>query len=307
MSKTLVVFAAVLGCATSAWAQDGWIERLKERLELTDEQATKIRDITQQNREAEEKLQQERDDKIRELLTDEQRRRYEEMRQEGGRRGGPGMGMGWAERFLAPAIDAVKRELELTEEQAAKVKPLLDEFNEKARARFEELRQAGRRGLNWQEEVQRFQEGVKELAEKMKEHVTDGQKEKLDRLMGERFNFDRAGGPRRGRPNPEERTRRAMETLKVEDAEEAAAVREAVKKVVEAQEALDEWERDARARVEELARKTDVPEEEIGAKLEELRAARRDKDKALKDAQKELYEIVTSRQEVELIRMGILR
>ncbi len=333
----IAMAAAVLVLASApAWAQGGqggerqtewYFNRMKERLNLTDEQMNKIKELSKEGREAEDKLQKEREEKVKEVLTEEQRKQYDEFRRNPGGRGqgggGQGGGMqGWIERFLAPSADQLKKDLGLTDEVTAKVKTHIDEFNDGARQRFEEQRQNGFQGLDWQEEMRKFQDRTKELGDKIKQHLDDPQKEKLDKLMADRFNFGGMGGMfgRRGgqggdggggrgerRPSVDDRVRRAMEALKIESAEDAAAVRDLVKKIVEAQYALEDYERESRTKVDELSKKTDAGEEEIRNKLDELRGGRKEKDKGVKDAQKALYEVVTYKQDLELVKQGILR
>ena len=223
--------------------------------------------------------------------------------------------MGWLGRFMAPPIDQLKKDLGLSDEQAEKIKVQLDQFSEAMRARFDEMRQNGFQGLDWQEEAKKFQELVAGLGDKIKQHLSDEQKEKLDKLFQERFNrFGAGGAPPRGtetgrpaRPSAEERIKAVMSALKIEEAEDAAAVRADVKKVVEAQYALEDYERESRTKLDELAKQGDAGEDAIKAKLEELRTGRKEREKALREAQKALAEIVSFKQELELIRNGILR
>jgi hypothetical protein len=166
--------------------------------------------------------------------------------------------------------------------------------------------------MNWQEEMQKFQDGAKEAGEKIKEHLTPEQKEKFDKLV-ERFQPGRggfgggAGGERRGPPSAEERAGRAVEQLKISDTAELAAVRAAVKKVFDAQHAMGEFDREYWTKVEEFRKDASMSDEQLNTKLNELRAARLEKDKAVKAAQGELREIISVRQELELYRHGALR
>jgi hypothetical protein len=321
--KSIACLAFILASAV-AWAQDRpsqqdqMLNRLRERLGLTEEQFEKVKQIYTTTRESEEKIQKEREEKVKELLNDDQKKQYDEFRRNpwGGRAPGGmgGMGAQWLERML-PQIDSLKTELNLSDEQAEKIKVHLEEFAAKARERVAEMQANGFQGMNWQEEMQKFQERIKELTEKVKTHLNDEQKAQLDKLVENRFqNMGRGpGGPggreggRPPRPSVEDRLRRVMETLRIEQAEEAAAVRGLVKAVVEAQYALEDAEREARTKIDEMARKTDLTEDEIKVKVDELRGVRREKDKTVRDAQKSLSEVVTYRQELELIRAGILR
>lgn len=328
MIKTMACLVFVLA-ASAAWAQDRpqnqnqgqeWmLNRMKERLGLSDEQFEKVKQVYTQTREAEEKAQKEREEKIKELLNDDQKKQYDELRRNPTGRGGMGGGLqggNMMERLMAPGVDVLKKELTLTDEQAEKIKAHLEEFNQKARERFEEMQQNGFRGFNWQDETQKFQERVKEMGEKVKAHLTDEQKAAYDKFSESRFTIPNMGnrgvpggreGGRPNRPPVEERVRRVMESLKMDNAEEAAAVRELVTKVVTALNELEDVERATRTSIDELGRKADASEEEIKAKIDELRGQRREKDKGVRDAQKSLSEVVTYRQELELIRAGVLK
>jgi Spy/CpxP family protein refolding chaperone len=282
---------------------------LKEQLGLSDDQLQKAADIYKQSREAEQKLETDRQAKLRELLTDDQKKKYDEILAAQNRPRTPLSGF---ERMMDGWADTLKRELSLDDATMEKVKPVVEEFRKKIQERGEKLRADGFQGMNWQEEMQKFQDGAKEAGEKIKEHLTPEQKEKFDKLV-ERFQPGRGGfgapggGERRGPPSAEERATRAVETLKISDSAELAAVKAAVRKVYDAQHALGEFEREYWTKVEELRKDASLTDEQVNAKLNELRASRLEKDKAVKAAQGELREIISVRQELELFRHGALR
>jgi len=280
------------------------IRSMKEQLGLTDEQVTKVTDIFKQSREAEQKVEADRTAKVRETLTDDQKKKYDEMIQNQSRAQGP---LGGLDRMMTNWSDRLKKELSLDDATFEKVKAHIDEFRKKIQERGEKLRAEGG-PLNWPEETQKFQEGSKELGEKIKGHLTPEQKEKYDKMIeqlqaGGRF----GGGDRRGPPTPEERATRAVEQLKISDSAEQATVKAALLKVFEAQHAMMETERDLRGKITELQKDSSLSDEDLNKKLNELRTARLEKDKAVKAAQASLREIVSPRQELELINQGALR
>ncbi len=278
---------------------------LKEQLGLTDEQVQKVTEIYKQSRDAEQKIETDRQAKIRESLTEDQKKKYDEMIQNMNRPRTPLSGF---ERMMDGWADTLKKELSLDDATIEKVKALIDEFRKKIQERTEKLRAEGFQGMNWQEEMQKFQDGAKEIGEKIKTHLTPEQKEKFDKLV-ERMQPGRGGfgpGDRRG-PTPEERAARAVESLKISDSAEQAAVKAALQKVFEAEQAMRESERELRGKIEELHKDASLTDEQVNTKLNELRTARLEKDKALKAAQSALREIVSARQELELIRQGALR
>jgi hypothetical protein len=295
MSGTL----ALLLCAA---LQDDPVERslsrYKESLRLSDEQSSKARDIIKKQQED-----------LRALLTDEQKTRYDEML-----RGGGGGGRGNAERGVPPgqarrggwypSTDDMKTGLGLTDEQAAKVNEVRDGVREEMRRMFQN--RDNRPG------PEAFEKLRADTTAKIRELLNDEQKGKFDELMksfqtptpgadrgGER------GGPRGG--SVDERVARAMEVLKFEKPEEAEAVKGLVRKVVELQEKVETTQRENRGKYEELQRDTQLSEEAIGDKLAELRKAMKEYERQLADARAQLIEVISSRQEVELLRRGVLR
>jgi len=200
--------------------------------------------------------------------------------------------------------DTLKKDLSLGDDAFEKIKAIVEEFRKKTQERIAELRQGGLQGMNWQEEWKKFQDGLKESGDKIKEHLTPEQKEKFDKLL-EQFQPGR-GFEARG-PSAEERAGRIVESLKIEKTDEQAAVKAAVIKVIETQRALGEFDRDSRGKIEELHRDTSLSDEQLLAKITEFRTARLEKDKTFRAAQKDLRDMVSPRQELELIRQGILR
>lgn len=310
------------------------VNRLRDSLKLNEEQVAKAKEIYKADKESQDKLEKERQDKVREILTDDQKKSYDEMLQGGnqggggrrmpggdqgggqGGRGGFGQGGGnWMDRMLGPTADQLKTELTLTDDQFGKIKPIVDEVRKKAEERMEELRNGGFQGFNWREEMDNYRKAQEETNNKIKEHLTDEQKTKYDALVQRRQNpfggGNQGGGTRteeRGRgPSVDERVKRAMDALKIENAEEAAAIKDLVKKVAEAQVALETWDRESRPKIDETLANKELKDEELEGKLRDLRTQRKEKETAVKDAQKALSEVVSYRQELELLKQGILR
>jgi len=300
--------AAILAIASSAaFAQEDpierQVERLKDQLKLTEEQVGKVREVLKKNNED-----------IRGLLTDEQKKTYDENLARGGRgnreRGGGGQGGGGFRGFggqAMPSTDELKQQLNLTDDQVTKIDALRDEIRQEMRDFFQSGPQ--------RDEIQKKMEEIRDAAiRRTRELLTDEQKPKFDEIV-KTFQQGGGDGPRgpgmgqRGpqRPSVDERLRRLMEALKIEKADEAAAIRDAAKRVIEAQYALEDYDREVRTKVDELSKKAEITDDEVKTNLEELRTVRKDKDKAVKDAQKGLAEIITYKQELEFIKQGILR
>jgi hypothetical protein len=323
--RTLVALLCVAGVA---FAQDQQrqdrgteflLNRLKEQLKLTEDQTGKVKEILTRDAEDRQKADDARAAKISEVLNEEQKKQYEEMRRQfraGGGGGGRAFG-GGQNRFGQLQVEDLKRDLELSDEQVDKIRPIYDEFNARAQKRMEELRQGGFQGLNWQEEMQKFRDAITEAGDKIKPHLTDAQKGKYDQLVEQRMQFLRfipgqgggagrpAGGP--ARPSVEDRVKRAMEALKIDKEEEARAVADLVAKIIRAQDALEDYARSSRDRLVEAGKNRELSNEALEDRLKEVREERRKREKELAALQKDLAEIVSQRQEIELVAQGILK
>ncbi|HLF92048.1 MAG TPA: hypothetical protein VJB14_01185 [Planctomycetota bacterium] len=302
------------------------VNRLKDRLKLTDEQASKVKDIYLKDNEDRTKSDEARTSKITELLNDEQKKLYEEMNRgrggfggQGGQQfrfgqGGQGFGGGLQGGL---SIDTLKTELSLTDEQVEKVKPIVDEFAASMQKRIEEFRSGGFQGLDWQAEIQKFQDNFKAVSEKIKAHLTDEQKTKADALYERATQWtrlipqlgQRAQGGDRGaaRMSPEERIRRAMDALKIEKDDERAAIKDLVEKIVKAQAELEGWQKASREKLTETARNKELSDAALNDRITETQDERRKREKEIASLQKQLIEVVNNRQEIELIILGILK
>jgi hypothetical protein len=322
--KTTMLWLAMAGAAL---AQDRGTERqvttLKERLGLSEEQTTKVREIFAKEQADRDKLDEERVAKIKELLTDEQKPKYDELRAQGGRggRGGaaPGGfgGFGNFGRGNQFQLENLKTELGLTDEQVEKIKPIIDEQTAAMTKRMEELRAQGFQGLDWQAELGKMQEAIKSSSDRIKVHLNDEQKTKLDAQIERATAMfrmipglaqNRGGAPAvASRPSAEERVRRAVDALKIEKEDERAAVRSLIEKVVKAQDALEDQGKSSRDRAGESARNAELSEQALEDRLGEGRKERRRLEKELSDLQGQLADVVSVRQEAELVQQGILR
>lgn len=310
---TAVGAAWILSFAQAGGSQEDPSERLAQRLreglQLTEEQAAKVREILKKQTE-----------ELRAVLSEEQRQRFDQMGRflagfanRGG--GGPPFGVGGGFRGAwLPPTEELKAKLELNDDQVSRINAIRDSVREEMR-NFWRNRQGG--GGNPVEEWSAWMQKTRdETLAKIRGTLTDDQKAKFGEILKE-FQTrvetgDRERGRERGRErdrggSPEERVGRVMEALRIEDAQEAVAIRGLVKKVVDLMERLQDAERDARRKVEETLGATDLSEEALGDRLEELRKGIRELEKELAAARKELSEVVTNRQELELVRRGILR
>lgn len=313
-----LVLASPLAAQQDNRGTEFMVNRLKERLGLTDEQTAKVKEIFAKEEES-------RTAKMNELLNDEQKKKYEELRTQGAGRGagarGAFGGFGGGQGGRGPGqfnMDDLKRELTLTEEQIEKIKPLVDEFGGTIQKRMEELRTGGFQGLNLADEMTKGQEAMKQLAEKVKAHLNDEQKTKLDGIMERMTGFlrmvpqllgQRQGGTATGqaRLSVEAAVAKAMDALKIEKDEERSVVRDLVEKVVRAQYALEDAVKAARERLAEASRNKDLSDAAVEDRIKESIEERRKLERSLSELQKQLADVVSSRQELELMAQGILR
>lgn len=320
--RTLMILALLAAPALAQQdprGQDFLLNRLKERLNLSDDQAAQVKEILSKDGEERTKLDDARTEKINAVLNDDQKKQYEELRSQQRNRGfGGGFGGGPGGRPMGTInIDDVKRELGLSDEQEEKIKPLYDEFNANVQKRSAELAQRGFGNLNFAEEMQKYQDSLKALAEKVRAHLTDEQKPKLDALM-ERSTafmrmipglFNRGGGPQGPPPRPsvEERVRAAMDRLKIDKEDEKAVVSDLVSKIVKAQYDLEDFQKASREKMAEAAKNPDLSDTAVEDRIKEAQEDRRKREKEISGLQKQLMEVVTNRQELELMAQGILR
>jgi Spy/CpxP family protein refolding chaperone len=269
------------------------VNRLREQLNLTEEQLPKVREI-----------EKKRNDDLRAALTDEQKQRMDQ----GGRggRGGDNNQRGGGGFGGLPSTDELKTQLSLTEAQVAKVNEVRDGVREQFRSAFQN-RGGGR--PNPEEMRATFDKIRTESNAKIREALTDEQKPKFDEIVkaAEARTATPGGEGRQRGPSTDDRVARAMEVLKFEKPEEAEAVKGLVRRVVEAQEKLEANLRENRGKLEEISRDASLSDEAVGSKMDEVRKPQKDLEKTLADARAALVEVLTSRQELELIRRGVLR
>lgn len=315
MKTWVAVAAGVLLSGGAAFAQqqedpvERSLQRLKDQLKLTDEQVPKVREI----------LKKQHED-VKALLTDEQKTTYDQGG--GGRNRGPGgnnngngngnNGPGGFQGFRGgawlPGTNDLKTQLSLTDEQVTKINEVRDAVRQQMRTFF----QNRPRGGNPAEDFNAFMEKSKEeTTKKIKDLLTDEQKPKFDEAL-KAFAANQpapgAGGGFGGnRGTLDERVGRVMENLKIEDAKESDAVKGLVKKVMEIQDKLDAYNRETRTKIDEAAKNKDLSDSAVGDKIQEIMKGHRELEKELAGARKELTEVVTNRQELELLRRGILR
>lgn len=271
---------------------DRQVSRLKDQLRLTDEQAGKAREM----------LKRQQDD-LKSILTDEQKPRYDEMLRGGGGRGGNNAqgGPGGARGGWFPSSDDLKARVGLSDEQVSKVNEIRDSIREEMRKMFQDR--------NNRPGPEAFEKIREDSTKKIRELLNDEQKAKFDEVLKSVPTPGAPGGDRGGRGggNIDDRVARAMEVLKFEKPEEADAVKGLVRKVIELQEKAELAQRENRTKLEELQRDAALSDEAVGDKLGEMRKGSKELEKQLADARAALSDVLSARQEVDLMRRGVLR
>ncbi len=283
------------------------VQRLKDRLTLTDDQVTKARELVKKGH-----------DDIRGILTDEQKKAYDDgsrLGQPPGR--GNGNQQGGTTTFRGgwyPTTDEMKKEISLTDDEVTKINAIRDGVRQEMQQMFR-----NRRGQGGQNNTQAAMDKLRDdTTAKMREALADDKKTKFDEMIKTfRAAQDAAAAarPARGTGGPggpfggtvEERLTRAMDALKVDNANEADAIKAVVKKVIELMDKLDGYQRDARGKIDESIKNLELSDKAIGDKIDEIHKGQAEIEKDLKTARKELGDIVTNRQELEFIRRGILK
>jgi hypothetical protein len=282
------------------------VQRYKEQLNLTDEQLPKIREIVKKQLED-----------MRAVLTDEQKTRLDAPGGRGNRGGNnqqgnnnQGGGFNFRGGWL-PSTNDLKTSVALTDDQVTKINEIRDAVRQEMRNFFQNRGRGGGQDLAAQWNA--FQEKSKEeTTKKILALLTDEQKPKFEEAVkafaaAQPTPSQGGGQGGRGGPSLDERVTRMMENLKIEDAKEAEAVKGLVKKVMEIMERFETVQRDSRTKIDEAMRNKDLSDDAVGEKISEIMKTHRDIEKELSAARKELTEVVTNRQELELLRRGILR
>jgi hypothetical protein len=306
----LIWAAAILFAQQQQDPVESRVERYKQQLNLTDEQVPKIREIVKKQMED-----------MKAVLTDEQKQRLDGGGQ-GGRGGNNGQGnnqgngFGNAFRGWLPATNDLKTSVGLTDDQVTKINEIRDAARQEGRNFFQNRGRRGQGnqgGQNLAQEYQAFQEKSKEEThKKIVAILTDEQKPKFEEAVkafaanqpapGQGF------GGQGGRGGTlDERVGRVMENLKIDDAKEADAVKTLVKKVMEQMDKLDTYNRETRTKIDEASKNKDLSDDAVGEKITEIMKGHHEIEKDLTAARKALTEVVTNRQELELLRRGILR
>jgi hypothetical protein len=282
---------------------DRQLERYRERLALTPEQVEQARAILAEAAQREEESRKSSETRIRELLTEAQRTKLDELRKEpepGNPRGGPP-----PTRWMGPSIDDLQRELGLTSDQREKASGLIQAAADAARKRFEEARAGGFQNIDWSTIRAEAEKITTEATEKIRSLLTAEQQPAFAKLVEERSRTLRHVFRRP--ETPADRAARAMEALKIADADEASAVKALVTRAAQLQADLAEHDRVTRDQTREWLKAEGMADAALVERVTTRRRERQALEDRLRKTQEELGQVVTVRQELELVQLGLLR
>lgn len=285
-------------------------QMFKQMLQLSDEQTSKVRDI----------LRKQNED-IRGVLNEEQKSRFDEgARMLGGfgrgrgapgsdrgpdrgrDRGGPPWG-GGRSSWLPPTED-LKTQLGLTDDQVSKINAIRDAAREDMRNFFRNRPEGGDPRQQFEDFMQKSRENT---TQKIREALTDEQKPKFDEALKNYQQQQERDRENRIQARAEENLNRVMESLRIQNPAEADAIRPLVKKVLDLIAKFENFQREARTKMDSASRNRELSEEAVGDTLKAIREGQREIEKELAAARKELLDVVNHRQELELIRHGVLK
>jgi Spy/CpxP family protein refolding chaperone len=228
--------------------------------------------------------------------------------QRGGRGGfNRGGGGGGSSRWLGASVDDLQKELNLTEDQRAKIDGIVKEVSDSIRARFEQARNNGGGGGGFQDMRAEMEKTTTDAQAKVKGVMTPEQQEKYTKLVTDRRAQSDARREEDRKASNERHVTRAMEALKIANAQEAEAVKSLVARVVKLQGDISTLDRTSRDKVGEILKSDGISDEAVEGRLKGLRAERKALEDQLLQTQAELGKVVSAKQEAELFRQEILR
>ncbi|MCI0341980.1 MAG: hypothetical protein L0216_12670 [Planctomycetales bacterium] len=323
------------------------VQTLTDRLALTAEQALKVREIvTASDKQSQDlraevdqkvsALQTESEGKVREILTEEQKPKFEEVmaevrqnrdrRRQAGPGGAPGMPEGGARGDRGGPIglspDELAEKLKLTEDQKPQVQAAVQDLRKGLR---DALQGGGQ--MDPQARVKAVQDAMAALKDRLGAVLTADQKPLLDQLLEEgrgRFGrrlregaAGRPGGPERGRPegggprDPAARAENRLQTILTDlklTEDESLILRPKIEAILRLAGEMRTAADDEVKALETAVQADPQPaSEEIKSKMEALRKARAEQDVKRTELEKELRDLVTLRQEAMLLLHRVLR
>jgi Spy/CpxP family protein refolding chaperone len=208
--------------------------------------------------------------------------------------------------MLGMSLDDLQKGVELTASQRTQIEQIIQGVSDSIRARFEEARRDGNRP-NFDAMRAEMEKTRNEAMEKVKGVMTAEQREKYTKLVETRRAEYETRREEERKASMTREVDRAMEALKIANAQEAEAIKALVARVVKLRSELRSHDRDARDKVEGTLRSDGITDKAVEERLKELRAKRTALEDQLRKAQAELCAVVSAKQEAELFRRELVR
>lgn len=210
-------------------------------------------------------------------------------------------------RWLGASVDDLQKELGLTASQRLQIEEIQKGVGDTIRARFEQARNSNNGRGSFDSMRAEMEKITAEALTKVKGVMTADQQEKYTKLVADRRAQSDARREEERAAYAERSVTRAMEALKIANAQEAEAVKSLVARVVKLQSDIRTLDRASRDKVGEILRSEGISDETVEERLKGIRAERKALEDQLQKAQAELAAVVSAKQEAELYRQEILR
>lgn len=298
---------------------DRFLEGLARELGLEGEQLEKVRAAFEESQNAVRESYQKRDEKIRDLLDEEQAKRYDALRREaqgrmrpGGRGEGERGGPRGSSRSPQELIRRALGNLELTEEQQGKVREILSEIQGEIEALVSSAREEGADPRDLRGKIEALRATV---LEKVRPILTEEQLAKLGEmgrnverriLEGRRGGEDRRGG-REG--DPEQRLQSRLEAIQNDldvIPEVWAVLGEKVEGILREDLRFREAARERGRSLRERMESGEEGEEDLLSAMREFREERKRHEATLQDLREDLRQLLSLREEAKLVLHGVL-
>ena len=311
------------------WYQRMIVNRMADRLGLTAEQKSQVESIIRDTEAKKKKLDAEQNDRIKALLSADQKEQFDELQRSLTRRGRGGRsGRSGAQEDPknSPQMKELTKLLELDDVQQEKIAEIGRKAMERGRKRGQEIWQQIQRGeFDFSKIEEEFSKFFNDFKTEVHPLLTSAQRPKFDKWVGglqeqmadpsqwgrlaERFGGGRGrrnrGGERwSGSGGGSTSLGRVLRDLDLSE-DERLILEPSIKRILELDRSWRRTQRNHARRLRSLA--SDAEVEGVRAALAAAREARSNYTKERGEAEAELRDLVTLSQEAMLVSHGVLR